>query len=270
MYLHIYCSQLLKKFLKLKFFMLRHHSTSSSSPDHPQSSVGMDECCEQPGSGLCFSCPECCTESGNFNPTKMLYVLPPNRPMGCSCTPATTVLFPCPVEQTAVEHCLRNRLQCQNTAHPPCSLISMPGTHSSVLPLTLELSSPWTLSASSSSTKLAQIWNLDSPAVESLSLLSTPSSSAIKRRLPAKGQKWNEKFPPWSTYWYAAAAALQPAKEQEGKLYPRHWEIAVRCPSLPNYLLQLRLTSHCEVREDVPWRLDLIETQFVSWVSRIS
>src|SRR5699024_5198726 len=106
MYLHIYCSQLLKKFLKLKFSTLRHHSTSSSSPDHPQSSVGMDECCEQPGSGLCFSCPECCTESGNFNPTKMLYVLPPNRPMGCSCTPATTVLFPCPVEQTAVEHCL--------------------------------------------------------------------------------------------------------------------------------------------------------------------
>ena len=122
-----------------------------------QSSVGMDECCEQPGSGLCFSCPECCTERGNFNPTKMLYVLPPNRPMGCSCTPATTVLFPCPVEQTAVEYSLRNRLQCQNTAHPPCSLISMPGTHNSVLPLTLELSSPWTLSASSSSTKLAQI-----------------------------------------------------------------------------------------------------------------
>lgn len=183
---------------------------------------------------------------------------------------ATTVLFPCPVEQTAVEQCLRNCLQCQNTAHPPHSLIPMLGTHSSVLSLTLELSSPWALCAFSlSSTKLAQIWNLDSPAAESLSLLSTPSSSAIKRQFPVKGQEWNEKFLPQSTYWYTAAAILQPAKEQEGKLHPRHWEIAVRCLSLHNFLLQVRLTSHCQDREDVPWRLDLIETQFVSWVSRI-
>jgi len=36
------------------------------------------------------------------------------------------------------------------------------------------------------------------------------------------------------------------------KLQPRHWEITVRCLSLHSYLLQARLTSHYQVREDAP------------------
>lgn len=107
-----------------------------------------------------------------------------------------------------------------------------------------------------------------SPSYSQGLLLSSPCSSVIKTWFPMKGWEWNQKFPPWSTHWYPAAA-LQPAKEKKRKLQARHWEITVRCLSLHNCLLQARVTSHCQVREDVPWRLDLIEMQFVSWISKI-